>query len=270
MLKSALRTTLTGIFTLGLIVSMSPAQTPSPCGVMAQGLMVYGGFPKTGAPYSATVQTTHELKLADGNAIHGLTVTHDYRDSAGRLRSETSMPLCNVIGPDGQFRPLIDISVNDPVARTTLHWRVNDTGEKVARFYHQPAPQPAPAAPPLTEEQRNQNAQVQAHWSKNTRHEDLGTRTIAGFLTDGGRQITTTPAGDQGNDKPIELMGEFWVARDTRITMLHIEDEPRTGRTTAEVTDLKLAEPDPSLFAPPPGYKLVEQIITTVPVSAVK
>jgi hypothetical protein len=270
MLKSALRTTLTGIFTLGLIVSTSPAQTPSPCGVMAQGLMVYGGFPKTGAPYSATVQTTHELKLADGNAIHGLTVTHDYRDSAGRLRSETSMPLCNVIGPDGKFRPLIDISVNDPVARTTLHWRVNDTGEKVARFYHQPAPQPAPAAPPLTEEQRNQNAQVQAYWSSNRRSEKLGTKTIAGVLCDGTRSTTTTPAGAQGNEKPLDLMEEYWTARDTGIVMIHIEDEPREGRTTAEVTDLKLADPDPSLFAPPPDYKLVEQVNMTVPAAAVK
>jgi len=264
---STLRTTLVAVFTLGFISTTCPAQL-SLCGVVAQPLMIYGPFPKTGAPFSATIQTTHEQKFVDGNAIHGQIVTHYYRDSAGRIRSETSMR-CD-IGTDGQFRPLINISVNDPVARTSTSWVVNDTGEKVARFYHQPAPQSAPAAPPLTEEQRNQNAQVQAHWSKNTRHEDLGTRTIAGFLTDGGRQITTTPAGDQGNDKPIELMGEFWVARDTRITMLHIEDEPRTGRTTAEVTDLKLAEPDPSLFAPPPGYKLVEQIITTVPVSAVK
>lgn len=270
MLPSALRTTLTGIFTLGLIVSTSLAQTPSPCGVSAQGLMIYGAFPKTGAPFSATIQNTREQKFADGNAIHGLIVTHEYRDSAGRLRSETSMPLCNVIGPDGQFQPLITVSINDPITHTSISWRVNDSGEKIARVYHQAAPQSAPAAPPLTEEQRNQNAQVQAHWRKNTRHEDLGTRTIAGFLTDGGRQITTTPAGDQGNDKPIELMGEFWVARDTRITMLHIEDEPREGRITVEITNLTLAEPDPSLFAPPPDYKLVEQINTTVPASAVK
>jgi hypothetical protein len=65
-------------------------------------------------------------------------------------------------------------------------------------------------------------------------------------------------------------MEEYWTARDTGIVMIHIEDEPREGRTTAEVTDLKLADPDPSLFAPPPDYKLVEQVNMTVPAAAVK
>ena len=232
--------------------------------------MVYGDFPKTGAPYSATVQTTHELKLADGNAIHGLIVTHDYRDSAGRLRSETSVPLCNIIGPDGQFRPLISVSINDPVARLSIYWRINDMGEKIARFGHQPDPKSTPAPQPLTEEQRKQNAQVQAYWSSNRRSEKLGTKTIAGVLCDGNRTTTTTPAGAQGNEKPLDLMEEYWTARDTGIVMIHIEDEPREGRTTAEVTDLTLADPDPSLFAPPPDYKLMEQINTTVPASAVK
>jgi hypothetical protein len=264
---TTLRTTLVAVFTLGFIAATSPAQTPSPCGVATPGLSIYGAFPKTGAPFSATVQTTHEEKFVGGNAIHGQIVTHYYRDSAGRVRMETSTR-CD-IGADGQFRPLIDISVNDPVARTTLHWRVNDTGEKVARFYHQPAPQPAPTAAPLTEEQRKQNALVQAHWNKNTRKETLGTRMITGFLTDGNRQTTTTPAGEQGNEKAIDLMEEYWVARDTGIAMLHIEDEPRVGRITVEVTDLKLAEPDPSLFAPPPDYKLEEQVTTIKPAAQV-
>ncbi|MGP8259996.1 MAG: hypothetical protein ACLQM6_08605 [Acidobacteriaceae bacterium] len=264
---SVLRTTLAAVFTLGLIATASPAQ-PSPCGVVAQPLMIYGPFPKTGAPFSATIQTTREQKLADGNAIHGQIVTHYYRDSAGRVRAETST-LCD-IGTDGQYRPLINISVNDPVTRTTLSWRVNDTGENVARFYHQPDPQPAPAAPPLTEEQRRHAALAQAHWSKNTHQEDLGTRTITGLLCDGSRQITTIPAGDEGNEQPIEMTTEFWTSHDSRIVMLRIQDDPRNGRTTTEVTDLKLAEPDPSLFAPPPDYKLVEQVTTTVPVSAVK
>jgi hypothetical protein len=50
--------------------------------------------------------------------------------------------------------------------------------------------------------------------------------------------------------------------------MLRIQDDPQNGRTTTEVTDFKLAEPDPSLFAPPPGYKVEEQVVTFVPVSA--
>jgi hypothetical protein len=231
--------------------------------------MIYGAFPKTGAPYSATVQTTYEQKFADGNAIHGQVVTHDYRDSAGRLRSETTTSLCN-IGPDGQYRPVFSVSINDPVARISIYWRINDIGEKIARFAHQPDPKSTPPPPPLTEEQRKLIALAQERSTRNSHSEKLGTRIIAGFLCDGNRTTGTTPAGEIGNDKPIEVMGEGWIARDTGIMMLRIQDEPGDGRTTTEVTDLSLTEPDPSLFAPPPDYKLVEQINTTVPASAVK
>jgi hypothetical protein len=265
---STLRTTLVAVFTLGLIATASPAQTPSPCGVVAQGLIIYGPFPKTGAPFSATIKTTREQKFVDGNAIHGQIVTHYYRDSAGHIRAEMSTG-CD-IGADGQFRPLINISVNDPVARTSTSWTVNDTGEKVARFYHQPAPQPAPAAPPLTEEQRKLIAMAQDRSTRNDHSEKLGTRIIAGVLCDGTRSVHIVPAGDKGNEQPIEISTEFWTTRDSRIVMLNIQDDPYTGRNTTEVTEFSLAEPDPSLFAPPPDYKLVEQFNTTVPASAVK
>lgn len=265
MLESALRTTLATVFTLSIIATTSPAQTPSPCGVMATGVSMYGGMPKTNTPFSATVQTTHEEKFADGNAIHGLIVTHEYRDSAGRIRGETSM-LCN-IAPDGQLRPNLIISVNDPVARTSMSWQVNGMGGKIVRIGHQPDPQTAPTAPALTEEQRKQNALVQEHWRKNNRTEKLGTRTIAGVLCDGTRTVRTTPAEELGNEQPIESIDEIWVARDPGLVMLRITDDPQNGRTTTEVTDLSLADPDPSLFAPPPGYKLVEQVTTTTPVA---
>jgi len=270
MLTSALRTTLRATFTLGLIVSSSPAQTVSPCGVAAQPLMIYGAFPKTGAPFSATIKTAYEQKFADGNGIHGQVITHEYRDSSGRLRSETTTSLCN-IGPDGQFRPVITVSINDPVARISTSWRVNDTGEKIARFAHQPDLKSVPPPPPLTDEQLRLNAMVNARIARNNHSEKLGTRIIAGILCDGNRTTGTNyAAGEIGNDKPIEAMGEGWIARDTGIVMLRIQDDPYTGRTTAEVTEFSQSEPDPSLFAPPPDYKLVEQINTTVPASAVK
>jgi hypothetical protein len=263
---SALHITLTAIFTLSLVATTCPAQTPSPCGVMAMGVGVYAGHASTNAPYSATIQTTHEQKFADGNSIHGLVVTHQYRDSAGRAHGETSL-LCS-IGTDGQMRPAFHVSVNDPVSHTSISWSVNDNAEKVARIYHQPDPKSAPAAAPSSQEQLRINQQVREHFRRNTRGEKLGTKVIAGVRTDGSREITTTPAGEQGNDQPVENMTEVWIARDTGITMLRINDDPRVGRTTTEVTDLTLAEPDPSVFSPPPGYKLVEQTTTTVPVSA--
>jgi hypothetical protein len=270
MLTSALRTTLRAIFTLGLIVTSSPAQTPSPCGMMANGIMWYvsgGNTPTTNAPFSATIRTTHDQKFVDGNVIQGQIVTHAYRDSAGRIRSETTMGLCN-IGPDGQFRPTFSISVDDVATRTSVSWQANDSGEKVARVYHEPDPKTAAAAaPPLTEQQRQRIAQLQEHSRKYTHDEKLGSKMIDGVMTDGHRQISTIPAGEQGNDRPIETTDESWVTRDSTMTLLHIQDDPRAGHTVTEVTELIQGEPDPSLFAPPSGYKLVEQVRTTKPVA---
>jgi hypothetical protein len=271
MLESALRTTLAAIFTLGLIATTCSAQTPSPCGVMASSIMWYvvgGGPPTTNAPFSATIRTTHEQKFVDGNVIHGQVITHAYRDSAGRFRSETTMGLCN-IGLDGQLRPPFTISVDDPTTRTSMSWEVNGAGEKVVRVYHEPDPKTAAAAvPPLTEQQRQRNAQLQEHSRKYTSNEKLGSKMIGGVMTDGSRQITTIPAGEQGNDRPIEWADEDWATRDNTMTMLRIQDDPRAGHTVTEVTELIQGEPDPSLFAPPPGYKLEEQVRTDKPVAA--
>ena len=212
---------------------------------------MYGGMPKTNAPFSATVQTTHEQKFADGNAIHGLIVTHEYRDSAElRPRAETST-LCN-IGLDGKLQPNLSISVCGPTTKTNMSWQVNGTGEKIVRVHH-PPDAPSTPAPPPTEEQRRRSAVLQDHWRKNTRNENLGTRTIAGILCDGSRQITTTPAGEQGNEQPMELMTEGWVAHDSQVTMLRIEDDPRSGRTTTEVTEFLIHDTAPRSSHPQPA-----------------
>lgn len=249
----------------GLLASVSWAETASPCGVMATGVAAGGPSPKVPVPFSATVQTTKEQRFVDGNAIHGQIVTHQYRDSAGRTRSETS-GLCN-IGLDGQLHPTINVTVVDPVAHTVLSWQINGR-DKVARLRHQSDGQANVSSTPLTDEQRKLNALMQQYRHKNTRSEKLGTRTIAGLNAEGTRQITTSPPGEQGNELAMELIEEYWMASDPQMVMLRSEESPSTGRTTTEVTELTLAEPDASLFAPPAGYTLEEQPAKLVSSSA--
>jgi hypothetical protein len=45
------------------------AQSPA-CTLSVNGYIGIGPLPKTGLPYSATVKTTFEQKLGDGNSIH--------------------------------------------------------------------------------------------------------------------------------------------------------------------------------------------------------
>jgi hypothetical protein len=247
-------------FAVGVLGTAVLAQVPNQCAVMGVGAMMYGDAYKPNAPYSATVQTTHEQKLADGNAIHGSVTTHQARDSAGRIRSESSSGCA--IGSDGQTKPVVRVSVYDPGIRTTLSWSVNDpsASANVVRVIHQP--EPAPVAPSPATVQRQQAAQVRQRRQQSPFHrEDIGSRNIEGVTTEGSRTTHTIPAGQMGNDQPIEIVDEIWIAKDLGLAMLRIDDDPLSGRISTEVVELNQAEPDAALFAPPAGYK-IEEVVT--------
>ena len=86
--------------------------------------------------------------------------------------------------------------------------------------------------------------------------EKLGSRNISGIMTEGVRTTTTVPAGEQGNDLPLVLVREEWRSRELGIILMATNDDPRRGKTTFELEDISTSEPDPSLFTPPPGYKV--------------
>lgn len=222
---------------------------------------------KGGAPFNATVKTTFEQKLPEGNAIRRVTHTHQARDSAGRTMIE-AIGGC-VHGEDGEMRPLIVANVNDPIARTRLNWIVNENGQpKVANLMHfpdsaprAPIPQAArPAPDPAQQAQRLRVYQAQQARLRAENHtEDLGTRDFNGIAAQGTRTTRTIPAGEEGNDQPLVVFTETWRSKELGLTVMAIDDDPRRGRTTTEYEDLNLGEPDPSLFAPPPGYTIKEQ-----------
>jgi hypothetical protein len=62
----------------------------------------------------------------------------------------------------------------------------------------------------------------------------------------------------------MESTEELCIARGIGLVMLHISDSPLNGRTETKVTDFNSGEPDPSVFAPPPGYTVEEQPVRTV------
>ena len=41
--------------------------------------------------------------------------------------------------------------------------------------------------------------------------------------------------------------------------MMSIYDDPRRGRTTAEIEEIHKGDPDPALFSPPEGYIIKDQ-----------
>ena len=46
--------------------------------------------------------------------------------------------------------------------------------------------------------------------AEQVKHEDLGTQTIEGVSAQGKRETVTIPAGQIGNERPIEIVSETW------------------------------------------------------------
>jgi hypothetical protein len=85
--------------------------------------------------------------------------------------------------------------------------------------------------------------------SKDTRVEDLGKRTMQGISVRGERQTRSFVV--QG--KNIVETDEYWYSDDLGMNLLAIHHGPKVT-VTVTVVELKLAEPDPSLFKIPSGY----------------
>jgi hypothetical protein len=86
--------------------------------------------------------------------------------------------------------------------------------------------------------------------------EDLGTRNIEGVDCTGTRQTITIPAGAVGNEKPISIITERWFAPSIDAVVESTTDDPRYGKTTYQLTNVQLSEPERSLFEPPANFKL--------------
>lgn len=225
--------------------SVAGAQSPAPCAVpVALGAISLAPNPTVGAAYSATVRTTVDQTLDDGSVIHLSITTHQARDGAGRHFDEESFG-CRP-GPDGERHPVLRRFVTDPATGTTTSWTVDDSA-KVLHVLHEPPRVARPTVPPTTKQQSPEDerrAMVELGIDPGV---DLGSKKIAGVVAEGNR----TAGGTQTGHKVVD---ERWIAKDLGLEMLRITDNPKTGRTTVEVVDLKQGKPDPALFAPPAGY----------------
>ncbi len=142
-----------GAVAVAMTFGISASAQDDPCvsgGMISSIGMVYGvAGSKNPVPFSGTVKTSFEQKLADGNAIHTVRRSHQARDSSGRTMTE--MPGGCATGDDGQMHEIVNINVNDPVARTHMNWQVgNHIQPKVVHVDHYPEqpvrrPDPDPA-----------------------------------------------------------------------------------------------------------------------------
>jgi hypothetical protein len=255
----------------GMIVAPAGMMSISPSFVSSIGPGAPGGV-ITGAPYSAEQVTEHVQTLADGTHItEPAQTTKLYRDSAGRTRTERSVPVPPGVLARGSDAPSF-IEIFDPVAgaRYTLEPK-NHTAHRMSMPSLAPPPPPPPRASgngaPASRMIQLQPAQLPAQSTSTSQaqtprpqfsRESLGTQTIEGVLAEGSRTTVTYPIGAVGNDRPITTTMETWTSPELKMVVVSKNSDPRSGESTTRLTNMSRSEPDPSLFQIPADYEIIE------------
>jgi len=93
---------------------------------------------------------------------------------------------------------------------------------------------------------------------KNTKTESLGKQTIEGVECEGTRMVTTIPAGEIGNEQPIEMVFEKWYSPELQVVVMTKNSDPRFGENSYRLTNINRSEPPHSLFEVPADYTIQE------------
>jgi len=231
-----------------------------------------GGNPVKGAPYSGNAVTETTQALADGNRILNRTTASVYRDGEGRERREQSIPN---IGPfTAQGAPPTTIFLSDPVAG--VHYSLNPNDKTAIKL---------PVPPPMPPGVRGEVKVVMQHgpvagmtagvsmvppmagpqvmiYNKSTAGpapnppvvEQLGTKVVEGVQAEGTRTTLTIPAGQIGNDKPIQIVDEVWRSPELQVIVHSEHSDPRMGNTVYSLQNISRSDPSPALFQVPADY----------------
>jgi hypothetical protein len=212
-----------------------------------------------GAPYAAESVTESVQVLADGNRITHKNTSNVYRDGEGRTRREMNWQ--PKMGGAAASEPIQSIMIEDPVAK--VHY-VLDTKSKTARKVTMPqmAAKPGDGKAPDVFIMRNSapgGAMIQLKkLGENLKKESLGKRNIEGLLCEGTKSVLTIPAGEQGNERPIDVVTESWYSPELQVVVLSKTADPRSGETTYKLQSVRRGEPGRQLFEVPADYTVKE------------
>ncbi len=258
--------------------------------------MSFAGKLVKGAPYSAQAVTEMVQTLSDGNRIVRKNTAQVYRDAEGRTRRDQTLGYIGPYSTAGDVPQTVFI--NDPVAgvnyildpatktarklpRVELRFKSEGGAAQAAppagaqrkieierTFTRVPGPEAPPAqtgsavivAPPPPVEG---GGPVEFHFSRSsskaeTKTEKLEPRSFDGVMAEGTRTTTTIPAGELGNEQPIQIVSERWYSPELQVVVMTRHSDPRTGETTYRLTNIARTEPAATLFQVPSDYTVKE------------
>jgi len=208
------------------------------------------------APYSADVVTESTQTLADGSHIRQSSTVKVYRDSDGRTRREQTANLGGLsTSASSSATPLVII--HDPVAGVSMALNANQKTGSRSRFMGGRGPGGGPP-PAVQSGQAAARPHRQAPNNPNLKTESLGTRSFDGVLAEGRRTTLTIPAGQIGNEQPLQVVTETWYSSDLQTILYQKRSDPRNGETITHVSNVSRAEPARTLFEAPADYKITD------------
>jgi hypothetical protein len=221
--------------------------------------------PQPDLPFSADQILTQVLILPDGKHVTQPEQTSKlYRDSMGRSRMDVYFK--PVSGAQRGQPTLMNITIFDPIegARYLLN-----PGKKTVQKFSLPKRSELPKPPTLAEllamdpgpaiQAGSANEAPDPHAPPPSQNESLGTQTMEGITAVGRRTTMRFPAGTIGNDREIVTVFEAWESPELGMMMVMTKNsDPRSGELSTKLTNIRLAEPDPSLFVVPSEYTMQE------------
>lgn len=250
-----------------------------------QGEFGIGGPVVKNAPYTAEAVTESIQTLSDGNRIVRRNSAQIARDSEGRTRRDATFapfgPLAGADAPKTSF-------IHDPMTNTSI---TLDHNSKTARkmkgrgfMIQSDSAEPAAGAVrvgpgpdvlvrrPLTAARVpgpepliiEHHARVRVDAKHAGKEESLGKRNIEGVMADGTRIVDVIPAGEIGNERPIEIVTERWYSPELHTLVMTTHKDPRVGETTYKLTRIQRGEPAKSLFDAPTDYTVKEAEIPNI------
>jgi hypothetical protein len=218
--------------------------------------------PLVGEPYSAEQVSQHSQTLADGTHIlQKRTVARMYRDSRGRTRNERMFyprpgkakqeavaTLVHIYDPVAGYAYTLDLQrhIAHRIAMELPPVKAGVNGAPRRAREHNPAHLELPSLSKV-----RQGHEVTS--------ESLGTKMIEGISVEGTRITITTPAGAEGNDRPMQRVCDRWHSEELNLTLLSNCSDPRSGRVILRLSNLNRGEPDPALFEIPADYTMVDE-----------
>ncbi|HEY2392836.1 MAG TPA: hypothetical protein VGK22_16795 [Candidatus Angelobacter sp.] len=205
-----------------------------------------------GAPLSADVIKDFTQTLADGTQVPVETNGKMFRDSAGRMRTETELR-----STAGGAATLHYVTILDPVAQLNVRL---DPQTKTATLFPFPATPSQAAQAKLAKVLSVRNTQASRQPAL-VATQDLGASTLQGFAVTGIKRTVPAAANAPGSQRARNVVVESWFSPELQIELQSRTEDPKLGLSTTKLINIGNAEPDSALFQVPSDYAISDYTI---------